>query len=778
MIKKIYSIVASLLLLTACSTDDWMPGQSGAELNVKFSVDVPSAAVITKSTSVPTNETGIENLNLVTFDGSNNYIATVAATNVSGNAYTAVISKDTRRIQFVANYDDVASIQTTSAASTTATDNYSFFADKTITAGTTDLGNIEMLRNWSKITVTDNSGKLSDVSFMVYNASTKATLAPGEGTTNIPSGNTLSKAQSFVSVVNPIHTFEQTTSGSTPAFVIIKAKFNGASDYSYYKLDLSVTDATTGTIHNYDIMRNYWFKIDIKSVQRKGVSWDEVTKEGKVADNNITASTELDKYPKITFDGETLEVSKTTYVFTKSGESLSMLATYSKGDAPDYSKLLLDQSGTISNVVSGSISMEAEGTSGRITAAIKAPSATEQVAYFYVRGGNLQRKITLILRQPYTFTDAHFYKELRPSAAEPYTEGTTNKVAAIQGEDIYLGFTIPDATDESLFPMEIKIKSSTLYSVEDGVRIETTGTGTYYYIYTAKESGFQTVHFKTNSSGSGETVTLSNDYFADATAKYVTEAPSKLSGIAQYGATGASTFSNINGTVSYSIGGGTSQSMTVSNGAYSGVTLSNSIADNAAVTFTYTNGGFTYTLTTTIGEWKAKKNLVLTANVLSGVAQYYNKKWRTSGNITWKTTSNSGTITIKNGTYTIPVPLLSDNDLVTFTYKNNGVTYTNSMTFAQWKDNRNLYLYSGNIKGKIQTGAYSDILGFWIGTDVPSGAIVACSLGTIKVTSAGNYQYIPPITKLNSDVIVTYGSYSATIAYDDLLDGYRIRLQQ
>lgn len=189
---------------------------------------------------------------------------------------------------------------------------------------------MELTRNWAKISLKDNSGKLADVQFMVYNASTKATVAPGSEVINLPVENSYQQAETAMTAISSsLYPFEQsTTEGDNRAFVIVKAKYNGSTSYSYYKLDLAVANKSTGVVANYDIIRNYWYKITISQVDRVGVAWSEVIKPGRIADNNITASTELDKYPSIAFGTEKLEVSKTTYVFTKSGQSLNMLATY------------------------------------------------------------------------------------------------------------------------------------------------------------------------------------------------------------------------------------------------------------------------------------------------------------------------------------------------------------------------------------------------------------------------------------------------------------------
>lgn len=775
MLKKIYSLLASILLLSACTADDMMQEKNPSDdskVTLSFQVDVPSAAVITKSTDVPTNEVGIEKLRLVTFDGSNIKIETVSASLTSGNTYSAVVSKETRRIQFVANYDGYESINSVTDASTASTNEYVFFKEMNVADGATTLGTVELLRNWSKISLTDNSGKLTDVQFMVYNASTKATVAPGSGNVNIPSGNTLMTDQSFKSAGTDIHTFEQLTSGNTPAFVIVKAKFNG--EETYYKLDLAVTNPATGIVNNYDIMRNYWYKITISDVQRKGVSWAEVIKPGKIADNNITASTELDKYPSIAFGDEKLEVTKTTFVFTAAG-ALDMLATYTKNGTAQYSGLsLVQDADETSDVVNGDVSMTQEGSSGRIRATIKAPSTEEKRAIFYVKGGNLQRKITLILRNPYAFEDVHFYNTSNVNAN--YTDGTTNKVTQGPDHSVWLGFSIPENVDASIFPLECKVRTTTLYAVTEGVRIETDPADdkVYYYVYTAKAAGRHSIQFKTNSTTAGETATLSAEYMSNATAAYVTDAPLLINGTAKYGSTGTTNPTNISGTVYYTINGDR-KSFSVSRGSYSNVSLSKGLSDGTSVTFTYTTNGITYTSTTTVGLWKSNPNIVLTADVITGTARYYrSSSWRDiDATISWSSGRKSGSFSSNSGDYAIVYPELDDTDVITFTYTRQSVDYKASMTVAEWKANTDLKLFPKTVTGAIQTGYYSGFWGNWNGTDVPQNSNVTCSIGNMQITSKGKYTYT--VDKVVDQVTITYNGYSNTVDIEDLVDG-QIRL--
>ena len=99
-----------------------------------------------------------------------------------------------------------------------------------------------------------------------------------------------------------MYTFEHYNQDKKATFVIIKAQFDGSETYTYYKIDLAVKDENDKVTRVYDVVRNYAFNITVKSVSRKGATWAEVIDENVIADNNITASAIMEKYPNITYD--------------------------------------------------------------------------------------------------------------------------------------------------------------------------------------------------------------------------------------------------------------------------------------------------------------------------------------------------------------------------------------------------------------------------------------------------------------------------------------------
>lgn len=532
MSKYIYNILVSLLFFSACSVEDTLGDYTinrgdGSSVVVTFSVDVPSASVSTKA-SAPIADDGISNLKLATFDDSGNLLEVVAAKSAGATGkYMASISKETRKIHFVANYDTDLNGVTDDYFYTTATKEYLFWREISFNGEpASDLGlgtkNLELYRNWSKVVVNlaeKAQSSLADVSFYLYNKSTLATLgSEAVGTINVPmdNGHVSPKDEptsSFVDVGAADYAFENSNQGDNPTFVIVKGRFNNSTSFSYYKIDLSVTE-TTGESSVYDIIRNYQYNITIKDVTRAGVSWDEIIVPGRVADYNIITSMELIKYPSISFEDASLSVSKTTYIFVnKEGSQLNATATYrvisGSTSTVKNSELKLGTSDKkLNDIVNGSISLN--NSNGAITASIKGAGDTEQRAAFYVMAGKLQRKIDLILRPAYQFTRF---------------EANPAKIEGGIGSSTVLTFAT-DKVDESAYPFEVKIKTKYLYAVDDGVRIETTGNGEYYYVYVVKSyQESYSLNFKTNAEVFEDTPEIFADLFDSKTCTVEAVAP-------------------------------------------------------------------------------------------------------------------------------------------------------------------------------------------------------------------------------------------------------------
>lgn len=600
MLKKIYSLMASLLVLSACTDEVIMENEpvNNNEITLSFSFDVPTATIVSKAVTPPSidGERGVENLKLYTFkaDGSFEVKApTLVSSTDETTTYRAIISKDTRKIHFISNYG--GTIQSENDFYTLSTNEYVFWGIKDFGSSepSSELGTIDLYRNWSKLDVkfseasdADAQSKLFNATYMVYNKSQRNTLAfRTQDEINLPAGLTWDKPTGFSSTNFGIstHLFENNNQISSGTYVIIRASYNNPeAPATYYKLDLSKM-MNEGYVKVYDVIRNYHYTINIHKVAHSGVAtFEEAIAEGKPADNNITASAELNDYPKITYDGETLIVSKTTYVFTSAGQTLNMQADYTKDNVPSNGLLKYVAGANLANVVNdGVVTLN---TNGSITASIKNPTSTEQRAYFYITGGKLQRMITLVLRQAYEFTSF-----------------TLTQAGIGADSPVTAHFGVPADIEKAIFPLEFKFTSKKLYAVEPGVRIETGNNGTYTYVYTAQsyQAGGYDVAFKTNSpnaAGAVESVTLNAEYFNQASANLTAAPKTNTYTIAgtynryRNGSTNA-----IGGSITVTYTGG-STSFNVTNGvATANTTIS--LPDNiTTVTLTHSTGGRTYTL--------------------------------------------------------------------------------------------------------------------------------------------------------------------------------------
>ncbi|MDL2278221.1 hypothetical protein LJC57_06470 [Parabacteroides sp. OttesenSCG-928-G07] len=538
MIKKIYGLLASILILSACTDEIYVDPQlpvGESEVAVSFSLDAP-VQVVSKSAAVPVEEGAdpnpwVNNLVLYTFDEDAKYIEPVIAKPVSSGSsnYTAVIKKATRSIYFVSNYGetDGAIISGLTAGTTTVsnfeslpTTEYVYAKKVAFNPASSSLGTIELLRNWSRLSLTNISTEaeegfgITNVSYYVYSNPQNATYVEQTGESiNMPASNVWNRptsepaatewidpaaAQTVYSYLRENNNFDT----STATFLIVKGTFLGDGATYYYKIDISNTDENNITTL-YNIERNKWYQISIYKVLQKGVStWAEVIDPSKLPDNNLMAAAEISDYPKVAYDGYTLEIfPKTTYVFTDPTPGVNQLDF--DVEYRDPSEQLINGQISdlyfprdISNVVNGNVTLNK--TTGKITAQINdvVPGEVKETE-FYIIAGELQRRIKLILRDAYDFVNVSV---------------TPNNPATI-GATVNVHFELPmNQIDRSIFPLEVAIRSNKLYSVESGVRIDTYSNGDYAYIYTIQEQdlgdGKFDVSFKTAEANPNEYITI------------------------------------------------------------------------------------------------------------------------------------------------------------------------------------------------------------------------------------------------------------------------------
>lgn len=113
------------------------------------------------------------------------------------------------------------------------------------------------------------------------------------------------------------NTFVSTNVPST--FLLIKGKYKGSSDYSYYKLDLIYTvDETTQQKQYYNILRNFHYAVNINSVVGAGYTsaYDAAT---HAASNNLSGSIDLRDLTNISDSQDRLFVEYTDMTIVNNG---------------------------------------------------------------------------------------------------------------------------------------------------------------------------------------------------------------------------------------------------------------------------------------------------------------------------------------------------------------------------------------------------------------------------------------------------------------------------
>lgn len=769
-----------LAFLGGCTADglDQNPETKDGYVNMNFTLtDIPYTTVETKAGG----ETAVGSLSLLTFDASGNFIERVDASSItttstdettgsaSGTA-SATISKDTKIIHVIANYDwsDNTVTLTKGASETTLIpqleSSAKYLAWGRVAVSSLSNVTVDMTRNYAKVTVESKASNFTVAGFALGNYVSKGKIATyGEGTAFADVVNAISPAANYESYLTnqtdadvnnttPKYMSEYANPSGNQSFVIVKNSAN-----KYFKIQFLDKDKKP-----YVIERNYIYKVIIKTFDSNVSGSASFADALKAAPSNNIYAEVLKESTTISDGTNTLVVTPLFNILTTTGTAYTATVTVNANyflnsdKSSDYSAISIQKSSDPRGYLN---TLPSTTTDGKINVVVNVPASISKLdsATFSVSAGALSRTVTIYISKQYLFTP---------------TSGYTYSAIGDEGN---LTFTIPSDFPANLYPIKCKIKAEDLNPDNTAnnfqMLIEQEG-GTYYYIYNATSAGTKTIKFKTTRS-TVTNPTVSNDYFATATMNMTYDGPISLSGTAKYGATGSTSLSTFTGTVYYTIGSNTS-TLSVTSGNYTEVAIAKSISDATAVTFSYTTGGITYTESTTVGKWKADTALKLTADIISGNSQFYS-----SGlyiycyqDITWTSGTKSGTITpdyYKNGSYTIAAPALSDNDVVTFTYSN---SFTTSMTFAQWKSNKNLYFYSSNISGNIQ---YRYARNDW--RNVPKDAVVSCSSGTIKVTSNGVYSYTPPSEKLSGNVTVTYGSYTVSISYSNLLNGDDINVR-
>lgn len=701
--------------------------------------------------------------------------------------FTATLTANAakRTIHFVANYANAMALPFGSESDVIGGIKHSngqdaYWQCKELTEGVnedTQLGCIPLIHNFAKITVVNHADDFELTGFTVVNTVTEGYISPynmntgnfakfiemdgnnfiGAGTATfvcreykditfgatgyegyVPGTAELNLNTAIPAEANWIdftdgntandafYMYERSFETNDHTFVLVKGKYLGSSDESYYKIDLIYKDESNMTQY-YNILRNFNYQITLTDVSGAGKDSPEDAYNMMGAHNNLTSSVETQQLTNISDGHSVLNVSYTSeyivsevpvtlyYKFIPEAKTSPNTANnneISANGAGSPVTVKWEEGDVIQSLTVSSADEEEEGSVHKgwrcITLTPQAIDKDEnKVQTITIVAGNLSRTVTYILRSPY---------EMTAKCNNPVEEGI--------GKEVIVTTSIPTKLPEVLFPLSFYIvaESRTLYpnSSMNQLPLEiipnsliTPGEDyyTFGFVYTLSydeylaiggNSADATVSFKTqyltNTAASASVVHVYNQYFKMAETKFINGAPdiknATITGTATYGnETPTLQFTAATaGTYTISFSDGTTETVTLAaNGTYSKAFSNPTWSKTASATVSVTVAG-TLREYTVDGAKRNKLNMKAASTSASdgsltnattfsiftseADAKTMNNALGTVTNSTLKTTTGA----------TLQRDNLKETDLIWFAYTNGDYLYYASTTAKALSD--------------------------------------------------------------------------------------------
>lgn len=560
--RKIFSNITIYILIfvvASCSQDEYMPeipvpGTNGNTFT--FRVHIPDEQTV--NTRGETIQPGvIGNLYVLLFDSEGTFLtrARAEATSTQGE-YTIELSptdpestedKRKRIIHFVCNYDwsNFSDINNIGKHENEVIAPLSVTGGKTAYWQRLELSNginqnafpnkIELLRNRAKISVNNNSilnrynSYITEAQFAIGDYYDYGTIAPfnttsfafEEGAVCESPYGTLQPVteESFVGTGGAGNTGEsllcyerRNSTSDTPMYVIVKGKYSIDGIFYYYKVDI-IND---GEEVLYDITRSNHYIIGIQRVSGPGYTTLQEAINSP-ASNNLLYSVLLQDYTAISDGRSALKIEMTSKTIVQPDKEFSISFRY----IPDIT------TGTEDNTLV-SIELQQDPSSQAIDPASQVIITTPGEAVYKAKTVSTLPEYEiytakLVFKATYNNYTLHRTVSLRfrqPSVFEQVSI-TPSVIPTIIGEKVELNFTIPSNIRSDLFPLEIFITTISLtpnldYNNLDKLTLDYQKPGTYRYKYIARDTGDYTLHFKTTSATTSETLNIESELFTTA----------------------------------------------------------------------------------------------------------------------------------------------------------------------------------------------------------------------------------------------------------------------
>lgn len=358
------------------------------------------------------------------------------------------------------------------------------------------LKSIPLIRNFAKISVTENLADFELTGFELVNVPSAGTVAPWNiaaqaiptmlhGKAMLPYSTVSAGYHGILSPQATItHTEKDLTDGTLTlgfnstepqymyehpyeegrrTYVIVAGRYDGADEVTYYKIDLGHEEGAQHIFRNYDILRNYHYAVTITGVAREGYATVKEAIEGTVF-NNLSASTETRDMTSLSDGTDLIGVNTTKFVVTKAGEELVFKCKYTRN--------INTGSGTTDNnqltfigledgpIINGAPVKSVDGDSIVYTISTKAPTDIPQEQTFTVVGRNgLGRTITLLSHTPWLMKNIQTFKGSENERPTITAEADTI-IGPAMGDALTVYFDLPDGMSSAWFPLQFILESN------------------------------------------------------------------------------------------------------------------------------------------------------------------------------------------------------------------------------------------------------------------------------------------------------------------------------
>ena len=242
--------------------------------------------------------------------------------------------------------------------------------------------------------------------------------------------------------------------------LVLRAKYNGATKDSYYKIDFVKSD---NRLERYDLLRNYWYKVSIKDALAAGAPTLEEALAGPAV-NNLALSEELQAYPSYSDGKGRLEVEAANYILTHGEPTLTFKANYyPEGSATaqnDKLRIVDVRNATDYNAIKGKGDVSIDITTGQITATLEptliGTSRISDIIVGVAGDPDLMRIVRVEVREPYRY---ELFQVNGQPAVSNRVEATVNQ----QQGALSFVITLPEDFRAQQLPMRLRFFTEHFY---------------------------------------------------------------------------------------------------------------------------------------------------------------------------------------------------------------------------------------------------------------------------------------------------------------------------